>query len=800
MWEETNIWVPSYKETKLKYSVDDIELAWNESLRNHLYFVDKAFINSRDEIFNYFDDIIRKSLVNDSLVKLFYLSITRACLPYNEFLHNIDTSKFLSRIQSEITKRRFIEEDELIKLLTIGECDINVFPNSKRHHIERLKRAFNYDYKGYEFFLYNWKPSNRFEEVLKFTLFTEKNRDDNKLIIDFLNQESYYNTQEYLYALTFLNIYRWGIGYKKINNKVRDEIGDEIKRLNKEQPDLVDFFTYKEEISKHLTEKSDVKPFGSISTSIKFSDYDDAATSAIKFISFLAKTGFTTNVGISNLVDKKMWIKVVENAYKYYPFACLYYSSLYYQDNSLSKRIGQLYAYNQKLVNDGVIQKLLEKILDACILYKDYIDEETLITYACEFINVIDSSKWQDKFKKIILSKDLIKWGTHDWHTHDSIFRFLEMGLSEIRDRDFKNSLALQILSKGSAITNDDNSILLKCIRKSDYTRDIKKALLNLTKMKPTLAIAMILFNNRRALSPSTFSNWLKNAPDNIIGSKVLLPAIASLSRHNPILKERTFRLVENSTSLWSTGISLDNEGNVSSIYGGLETLYIDSIEEYVTLPSYVSKKIYNTIESRLDEIQKAINKRLMDQFDEYWTRILVSMRCFLIRHKSDFQKEKTYGDVLYRCKKLYSEICGYDSILGKLTDNNAYRVNLAISELDNVIHTDGVNKHLVEISYLLFHISDFSCAAIYNGLSLIIRLIKKHPNVFKKENLKEGLVLLLNNYKAYFNREDSLEWNLNARKEVIEKLLMSVNDFLSSIGSSVDVWDNYQPMFWINK
>lgn len=799
LWDETNLWESSVKTTDLKYNSKDIEWAWNESNKDPLSFMDTAFIHSRDSIFNYIGRVIVNGQLNDDLAKLFYLSVTRACLPYYEFLQDIEIPEFLNLIGSEEVKKRYLTENEFQKLLKIGDCNTNLFPSNIRHHIDYLKRVFNFNYKDYDDFLGKWNPVSQLDIIRKCIFMNDKVQIKNHISL-WLHQELYYNTQEYYNALTFLNIYRWGLGYGVIDEKSARRISDEIKRLNEEEPLIVEFYQYKEDISEHLTEKSEVKPFGSISTSIKFSDYDDAATSAIKFISFLAKTGYTTNIGISNLIDKKMWIKVVEKAYEYYPFACLYYSSLYYQDNSLSKRIGQLYAYNQTLVNEGIIAKLLEKILNACILYKEYVYVDTLITYACEFINVVNPSLWQENFKKFIKSKDIIKWDSNKWHTHDSIFRLLENGLSQIEDRNFKNSLALQILSKGSGITNDDNSILLKCINKGDYTRDIKKALVNLTKLKPTLAIAMILFNNRKALSPRMFQNWLKKVPDSIIGSKVILPAIALLSRHSPILKERTFWLVENSSSLWSTGISLDNEGNVSSIYGGIETLYIDSVEEYVTLPPEVSKKIYNTIDGRLDEIQKAINKKFIDQFNEYWTRVLVSMRCFLVRHRVELHKEDNYEAILEKCYELYPKICDYKTILGKLTDNKAYRVSLAISELDNVIHTDGINKHLVEISYLLYHIADFSCAAIYNGLSLINRLIKKRPNVFKKENLKEGLVLLLNNYKQYFNGEESCEWDLNARKEVIEKLLMSINDFLASIGCSVESWNNYQPIFWINK
>lgn len=796
VWNETNILITSNK--KLKYNANDIELAWNESKVSPLYFMDKAFLYSRDEIPNYFSDIIRNGLVNDTLVKLFYLAVTRSCLPYYEFLHNIKREDFLKQIKADEVRAKFIEEDKFHLLLTTGDCDTSKFSPNLQHYIESLKRAFNYDYNEYISFLNDWKPSNQLERVKKFILIHNTKNVHNQ-ISNFLDKKSYYDSKEYLMGLTFLNHYRWSEGYNIIDKSESDKIKDQIERLKRKEPNIIDFFQYKDEIEKHLNVNSEVKPFGNISTSIKFSDYDDKATSAIKFIVFLAKSGFATNIGISNYVNKKLWIKVVEKAYDYYPYACLYYSSLYYADNSLSKRIGQLYAYNHNLVENGVIEDLLIKILNACLHYEQHVYVNTLLYYANEFINVVRPSSWQGLLQNII-DKKLMSSDSSQWQKHGIVFNFLEHGLGLMSDENYKYKLGLKILHKGSEIKNEDNSILLKCLRRDNYTEETKKAIYELTKLTPTLPLAMIIFNYRKALSTKVFNRWLGNVPNGILGSKILLPAVSGLSVHSKSLRETTFKLIEHSSSLWNTGICLGVDGNVTSIYGGVDTLYIDSVEEHVTIPKELAKTIYNSLNRRLDEIEKAIGKGFFDQMNEYWCQVLVSIYCFLIRHKADLSTEKDYNDIKIKCNALYEELCGYDSVLGKLTSPETYRVSNAITELEMLIYTDGIRSHLTEINYIVFHIADKSCPTVYNGLLLIVKLIKKHPDIFKRDGLRDGLILLLNNFKPYFKDADSDEWDINARKEVVERMLIKVNKYLTKIGYPVHVWDNYKPEFWINE
>lgn len=796
VWNETNILQSSNK--NLKYNDKDIELAWKESNVNPLYFMDNAFIYSRDAILNYFSGIIKKGLVNDTLAKLFYLAVTRSCLPYYEFLHNKERENFLKLIKNENVRAKFIEEDEFHKLLSTGDCDTNKFPSNLQHHIESLKRAFNYDYNDYISFLNDWKPSSQLEKVKKFIIF-HNTEDVHMQLRDLLDKKSYYNSKEYLMGLTFLNSYRWTDGYNIVNKNESDTIRDEIERLKETDPNIVDFFQYKSEIEKRLNANSEIKPFGNVSTSIRLSDYDDEITSAIKFVVFLAKSGFTTNIGISNYVDKKLWIKVVEKAYDYYPYACLYYSSLYYADNSFSKRIGQLYAYNHNLVENGVIELLLTKILNACLHYEKHVYVGTLLSYANEFINVVRSSSWQGLLQNII-DKKLMSSDSPQWQRHDIVFNFIEHGLGLMDDEKYKYKLGLNILHKGSEIKNEDNSILLKCLKRGNYAEETKKAIYELTKLPPTLALAMVIFNYQDALSSKVFNRWLNKVPNGILGSKVLLPAVSKLSVHNRSLRETTFKLITHSSSLWNTGICIGVDGNVSSVYGGVDTLYIDSIEEYVTIPSDIAKTIYALLNRRLDEIEKAVGKGFFDQMNEYWCQVLVSINCFLIRHKADLSNENDYNDIKINCNKLYTELCGYDYVLGKLTSSETYRVSYAITELEMLIQTDGIKSHITEINYLVFHIADKSCPTVYNGLLLINKLIKKHPDIFKRVGLRDGLILLLTNYKPYFKGADSEEWDINARKECVERMLIKVNNYLTTIGYPVHAWDNYEPEFWINE
>lgn len=804
LWDETYVRPAIYKNKEPQYNRDLVNKIWEALKTQPLFFMDKAFMFTRDNLAEEAAQYLKKN-VDNNINKLFFLATIKNNVPFSAY---INSDEFINKITDETVKMRFVAESEFQSLLENGHCKLEIISKALRPQTQMLMTLYNFEIVKEKDILSKWEPENRFQRVLKDFVFSSEG--DKTILVDYqeyLKDENYVNNQEQLTTLQILNICLWDFHYGSEFQTVSKSIIAKINKL-KENQDLVDIFQYFDDINKHIDKKQDVKPLGDSSQTIYFSHYDGSVVSAIKLINFIARLGISPRIGNVSIINKELWLAVAKNAYIYYPIACYYYSTTFHE-KKLNERISQLYAYNPLLCSNDTVERLLITTLKGMLLYAERLNAETLATYANRFIKVVRPERWSGLFIQVWDRYRIFELTDDDKQLHDALYAFVRNALNYTCDEDFRINALIKLLQKGESLTPTDNDFVIACINRLDpkdkkIRAKVSKLVFNLTRQVPTLSLALVIFNCRKFLSSEAFKKWLYNVSEEIINTPSLLPAFANLAAHRKELRNKLFKLISTNTSLWNTGVNLDANGNLESVSSGGRTLYIESIEEHLTLPTNVAKAVYIILKDKLHEIGIVVEKnKNFNEFLEYWGVVLVSMDCFLIRHKETLKYEIDYENSIGLCKKYYVQICGCNSVLEQLTSKESYQASYALLELDILIHTEGIKAHVIEIEYILFHVADMSFAHLRSGFELLSLWLKKSPGIFKKEEIHQGLQLVLSNYLPYFesgNDKELKEWTIDAPKEIVERELLKLNKLYQSQYSDLTLWNDYIPQFWINE
>ena len=126
-------------------------------------------------------------------------------------------------------------------------------------------------------------------------------------------------------------------------------------------------------------------------------------------------------------------------------------------------------------------------------------------------------------------------------------------------------------------------------------------------------------------------------------------------------------------------------------------------------------------------EIEKAVNGDWVNEMEEWWSTMLVSMNCFLRKYEVVLSKDEAYKVVIKKTVNLYKNISGYSSVTDKLLSGKARHVREAVHELQMEIVEEGIEKHAFEFHVLLSLIINHRGKSIGTCLDLIVWLIKNH-------------------------------------------------------------------------
>ena len=215
-----------------------------------------------------------------------------------------------------------------------------------------LRKLYHFNFEKAKDLLKRWNPQGRYKTVkASLNYFFDRKESVKSLDAIIMNAETavekymasfLYNCIDSGFIATYpLNVYR-NNGLTGLND-VLLAIIEELK--NK-----------KEDIDTYGTETVYVHADGE--------DYVDPTNErrSFRFLNLISNDGFNLCYGISNIINVADWYIIFRNLYCLYPYPCLYYSSQY-NSKKILRRIGQDYAFEEKLQDE--LPNMLHQILAA---------------------------------------------------------------------------------------------------------------------------------------------------------------------------------------------------------------------------------------------------------------------------------------------------------------------------------------------------------------------------------------------------------------------------------------------------
>ena len=286
-------------------------------------------------------------------------------------------------------KRKFFQElwerSELLSAKTLADM-----PGLTTHHQRVLKALFSLNFKDAKWELKQWRPSGA--DVLKKALYQSffDPAKAKKQIEGFIKKSSL--DADKFFATRLLNILE--------NNFLSVHSTSEFTEKG-----VSDYLKLFDSIVRDLTnKKEEIKPYGIGKSKVIYLDGgpgDVDYPKAMAILNFLIEAplpiSYRNFYTIRNSAD---WYKVHREIFEKHPFAALYYG-LQCTDKNVKTRIGQDYAYSNKLAST-CLPEILVNLLSA------YLSEETpfflkssILRISKEILIAVNPSHWEALFMRI---------------------------------------------------------------------------------------------------------------------------------------------------------------------------------------------------------------------------------------------------------------------------------------------------------------------------------------------------------------------------------------------------------------
>ena len=579
--------------------------------------------------------------------------------------------------------------------------------------------------------------------------------------------------------------YFWG---DKIFFVRSEAIQAKIEDLVSKNKDIMRISDYFSRLQKEVRKEEKVKPLGRSGRTITFGSSDSTALGAIRILQVLVKMGFIARNMFARWVSNESLFLIVERIYALYPYPCLYFASLC-TNKDFSKRVAQLYCFSSSEKIQNVLPDILVKILKAC--HSENLSEErknVLYIYATSFIKRVHPRYWRKEFKTLYRKQNLGIRNEREFY--ETKYTFAQQAIAYMDDASFSLEIIDSILEKGAGITHNDNALLIAAAKNiKELSKEQIRKVYSLMDNTMNEAQVFILFNMRNFIAKRKFYDWLDHLDKKLLKSPSLILAVSQVARKCKRFENLALSLLEESDSLWSTGI---NEQNEHIFVSGTQSINVDSFDRDVHITGDAEIKAFNLIKTELALLEKAQQSRFYEDWFQDWSTEVYSMKLFLVRHYKSFENSKEVDELIKKCEHLYFCISGQNSLQEKLIHQESYKVEEGIKELMKGVRTYGIKNFFLEYEIIANIILQHKTKA----LDMCIRhfswavAYKKYQKFFVSHNFQHIVLLILRVYKPYFIGKDIEEWDLNADKNVVEDCMINMNRWLKSFGLEDADWE----------
>ncbi|MEE3416554.1 MAG: hypothetical protein VZR53_14430 [Prevotella sp.] len=421
-----------------------------------------------------------------------------------------------------------------------------------------LRYLFNLDFAKSKELLCNWDAINYWlqNKVMRMAVYEDQYKEAQKILDETIKKEK--NPSEKLYEVILANFisHTWPQPYSTDNYWRYGLDG---------QGDMLSFM-----MSSLRDKKQKPKRRGWIGSTWNIGSNHGDYVKSLRILQFIIDSGIYVSLPGYIMFDIANWYVVFQNLFEYFPYPCFFYS-IQYNDRDVQRRIGEDYAYNEKLqkFNEDILIKSLNAIGkdETPMYFKTGILNVTATMYIA-----VDEELWFEIFKKSVFKTFLQR--LQDAKDSDELVFNVKFALGSIRNPDniywaFQQLIARYSMNDGIVSGIIVNNLLIQYIQKKVKINDI--LLFPNVLSRKTLFLLNTL-NNEGFLSDEFISSFCKiiHGTDvlDIPRDRVALFQLFNLTKNDKQSVEKIKHCFL-SMNIWHCGILNDKE------FGWTEPMYI---------------------------------------------------------------------------------------------------------------------------------------------------------------------------------------------------------------------------------
>jgi len=214
-----------------------------------------------------------------------------------------------------------------------------------------LRYLFNLDFAKSKELLCNWDAINYWlqNKVMRMAVYEDQYKEAQKILDETIKKEK--NPSEKLYEVILANFisHTWPQPYSTDNYWRYGLDG---------QGDMLSFM-----MSSLRDKKQKPKRRGWIGSTWNIGSNHGDYVKSLRILQFIIDSGIYVSLPGYIMFDIANWYVVFQNLFEYFPYPCFFYS-IQYNDRDVQRRIGEDYAYNEKLqkFNEDILIKSLNAI------------------------------------------------------------------------------------------------------------------------------------------------------------------------------------------------------------------------------------------------------------------------------------------------------------------------------------------------------------------------------------------------------------------------------------------------------
>lgn len=577
---------------------------------------------------------------------------------------------------------RLVEREKTLK------GSMNILSNNEDWAVyEQIQRSlFNLDFAKSKELVYQWNAKDHWlqNKAMRMAAYEDQLKEAQTILDVLIRKEK--NPSEKLYEVILANFIsrRWPQPYNT----------DEFWRYGLDgQGDMLSFM-----MSSLRDKKQKPKRRGWIGSTWNIGSNHGDYVKSLRILQFIIDSGIYVSLPGYIMFDIANWYVVFQNLFEYFPYPCFFYS-IQYNDRDVQRRIGEDYAYNEKLqkFNEDILIKSLNAIGkdETPMYFKTGILNVTATMYIA-----VNEELWFEIFKESVFKTFLQR--LQDAKDSDELVFNVKFALGSIRNPENIYWVFQQLIARYSMNDSVVSDIIVNNLLIQHIQKEVK---INDTFLFPNVLDRNTLFlldtlNNEGFLSEELISSICeiihKTEVQDIPHDRVMLFQLFNLVKDDKESIEK-IKGCFLSMNIWHCGFLSDKE------FGWTEPMYIrlNLLYDRITWTDEEFEKIKENLIKNVSLYDKA-HKSLHE--DSFMKSIQVRYLSDMIKFIDGLKTERNRSLLSTRkvVEKLLQDRTQYADNIDLMMSEQSADVDRAMVNIYEGITHNGIEKYRDDIDFLI--------------------------------------------------------------------------------------------------